>query len=373
MKLNINREKLLNFLYFCQGIVEKRQTLPILANVLLEAVVLDASSGKEGYLKISATDLELAIKGEIEADVKRGGFITVSAKKLYEIVKEIQATELSIAVESDGKVEIRGGGAIFKIVYLSHLDFPPIPFLEFDSFIKLDSDKLLKMIEKVVFAMSSDETKYTLNGIYLDKVDENRFNLVATDGHRLALISDSIIDGVLEKPVLLPKKGVLELKKILEIYKGDAYLSVKENSVLYKNEKVVLIIRMVEGEFPVYKEVIPRDFKRKVVINKASFLSALKRVSILTTERMRSVILRITKDSVEVFSSSPELGEASETLEASSSNGDLQIAFNYIYLMDAIKVLDGENVTFNMNDELNPVMLCEEESTYFCIVMPMRV
>ena len=254
MNFTIKKDIFLKGLARIQGIVEKRNTIPVLSNVLLE--------GSEGELCITATDLEVGMRSTYPANIRKPGKITVSAKKLYEIIKELPENEVSFNAKENCWIEVECGKAHFNIVGLSADEFPNFPKQDKTNFISLKSDLCKEMIEKTFFAVSQDESKYNLNGIFCQVVKETRkLRLVATDGHRLSLIEKTIEKADAEeliRGVILPRKGIMELKKISEEGEGDILLGFMENNAVVSKDQTVIIMRLVDGEFPDYERVIPK-------------------------------------------------------------------------------------------------------------------
>lgn len=366
MKFTIEKPVFIKVLQRVQGIVEKRNTMPILANVLLEA--------SQGRINVMATDLEVFIKDSAQANITEDGSLTVNARKIFEIVKELPGEMIDVTSGKDDKITVKAGKARFSIMGLPSKDFPAFPAIDEAKLEKIQSADLKEMIDKTVFAVSTDETRYNINGFLLEK-EESTIRMVATDGHRLALIEKADSMAVEKKSsVLLPRKGVLEIRKVLEEKEGDFFLAVLQKSAVMKKDTTVISIRLLEGEFPDYKKVIPKDNSNEAIADKASLLSSLKRVSILSTDKIKGVKFSFSANKLTLSTSSPDLGDATEDVEIKYSSNDVEIAFNARYLMDMLESLTDESVSIILKDALSPGIvrpLGVKDYTY--IIMPMRL
>jgi DNA polymerase-3 subunit beta len=372
MNFTIEKEIFLKGLGRIQGIVEKRNTIPVLANVLLE--------GGDGELHVTATDLEVGMRSSYQANIDKPGKITVSAKKLYEIIKEFPDREISFLAKDNCWIEVRCGKAVFNIVGLTADEFPSFPQSEKGNGIFLSSALCKEVIEKTFFAMSQDESKYNLNGIYLkayDEKDESFLRLVATDGHRLSMIEKPIKGTVpdnLRRGLILPRKGVLELKRLAEEGEADLSLSFQDNNAVVRKEQTVIVMRLVDGDFPDYERVIPRANDQKAVIAVDPFLHALRRMLILSSEKSRGVKMLIKPGVLEVSSSNPELGDAREELDLDYQGNEMSIGFNARYLLDILQVQDDLRVRMIFKDQLSPGLFRpEKDDSFMAVVMPMRL
>jgi DNA polymerase III subunit beta len=366
MNLVVSKENLTQLLYLTNTIVERRNTMPILANVRLSA------EGKQ--LSISATDLEISLVGNVEADVKKSGSTTVSAKVFYDIVKELPGEKVSLNVAAGERLEIQSEQSRFKINCVSADEFPKIAGINLDKPATVDAQRIHQMIEKTAFAVSMDETRYNLNGVYLEAVDKNTIRFVATDGHRLAMI-DRPADGiVVNKGVIIPRKGISELKKVLENNIGSAKIEVKEGFFTVQSNNVTLGIRLVDGEFPDYKQVIPVEKTCKIEADRNELASALKRVSLVTTDKTRTIKIKLLDKNLLISSSSPEYGEASESISVSQDGENVTIGFSSRYVIDVLNAIPTSDVVeITFNGELGPAIFTgKEEESYKCIIMPMR-
>jgi len=372
MNFTIDKDVFLKALGRIQGIVEKRNTIPILSNVLLE--------GNDEELHVTATDLEVGMRSSYPAKVAKPGRVTVSAKKLYEIIKELPDREVGFLAKDNNWIEVRCGKAHFNIVGLAADEFPLFPQVQQDNGVVLSSVLCKELIEKTFFAMSQDESKYNLNGIHLRTYENDGrtvLRLVATDGHRLSLIEKDIpgtLPGVLQKGLILPRKGVLELKRLAEEGEADLILGFQDNNAVALKGQTVVVIRLVDGEFPDYERVIPRNNDREALIAVDPFLHALRRMLILSSEKSRGVKMQIKQGVLELSSSNPELGDAREELDIEYQGTEMTVGFNARYLLDILQVQDGLRVRMLFKDQLSPSLLCPEKADGFlAVVMPMRL
>ena len=370
MNFTIEKEVFLKGLARVQGIVEKRNTIPVLSNVLLEGI--------DGELHLTATDLEVGMQSSYPANIRKPGKITVSAKKLYEIIKELPDNEISFNAKDNCWIEVECGKAQFNIVGLSADEFPTFPKPEKGNFISLASSLCKEMIEKTFFAVSQDESKYNLNGIFCQVQEEsNLLRLVATDGHRLSMIDkqiESVESSELSKGVILPRKGILELKKLAEEGEGDLQLGFMDNNAVVIKDKTVIIMRLVDGEFPDYSRVIPKTNEQIATIAVYPFLHALRRMIILSSEKSRGVKMNFKDNILEVSSSNPELGDAREELDIDYQGPELSVGFNARYLLDILQVQNQDNIRMILKDNLSPGLIKPvDEDGYLAVIMPMRL
>jgi DNA polymerase-3 subunit beta len=372
MEFKIEKDAFLKALQKIQGIVEKRNTMPILSNTLIEAY--------NDSIYITATDLEVGMKSSYPTNVIREGKITVSAKKLYEIIKEMPDETVHFKTKENDWVEIICGKARFNIVGLSSEEFPYFPKVKEDSFITLNNDLIGDMIEKTSYAICYDETKFNLNGIFIKSITENGRDLlrmVATDGHRLSIAEKEIsgnISNELANGVIFPKKGIYELKKMTEEETAEIMIGFMDNNAVLKKGNTVIVMRLIDGEFPDYTKVIPLNNDRKLLANRDKLLHSLRRMSILSSEKFKGIKLEIVPDNMEISSSNPELGEAREEMEVVFEGAPISVRFNAKYLIDILTVMKDEMVELNFRDELSPIILKPvDKKDFMAVVMPMRL
>ncbi len=375
MELKIGAQELAKALGRTQGIVEKKSTMPILSHVLIEAK-------KDGQLVVSATDLDLAVSSEHTCEVLKEGAVAVSARHLYEIVRALPEQSVTLKKANNNYLEVKSGPSEFRIVGLPSEDFPALPSFDKVPFVDVAPALLLEMIERTFFAVSTDETRYNLNGVFFEPSGET-LRLVATDGHRLSLSEREVGAGFgLKRGVILPKKGLQELKKLLAEAaesgeeKPESRLGFVENSAIYRRPGVVLVMRLIEGLFPDYKQVIPKAGEKQLRLGRGRFLETLRRVSLLSSDKAHAVKLDLSKGLLRVLSQNPDLGEAKEEVPVDYAGEPLKIGFNARYVMDVLQVLRSNEVVFELADDLSPGVLKggdEADQGFTAVVMPMRI
>ena len=371
MELSVGREELVRGLHLVQGVVERRTTLPVLANVLLEPT-------GDG-VAITATDMEVGLRTVVPAQVKKKGVITVSARKIYEIVREMNAQEVTIRAAQAGWVEILGGRSKFKIVTLDPKDFPSLPLgaqAPQGVTITVAAGTLREMIDRTLFAVSTDETRFNLSGVFLCPGEDGALRMVATDGHRLAMIDRRIPGAKLERGVIMPRKGLAEARKLLDATPdAEVTMTVSPKDVGINVATVSFFMRLVEGEFPDYRQVIPGAARAKARANRDDLQAAIKRISLLASERSGGVKLQLKKGSLEISASNPDQGEASEDIEVSYAGEPLSVGFNARYLIDVLGVhAEGDVIELGLTDEVGPgVLRGSQDADYTYVVMPMRL
>jgi DNA polymerase III subunit beta len=372
MDLRVAKAEFIQGLYLTQGVVEKRNTLPILANVLIE------SNGDE--IVLTATDLEVGIRRTSKGKIARAGTVTLNARKLYEIVRELPSDELTLRSGEGGWVEVIGGKARYRMVSMDPKEFPSIPAStpvakKGGVVMTLAAGVLAEMIEKTLFAVSTDETRLSLGGVFIESVDKNQVRMVATDGHRLSFVEREIKGVEIRPGVILPRKGLVEAKRLLEDTTGDVTFSIAGNLARIERAGVELFMRLIEGEFPDYRQVIPKESRRRARVDREVLHSALRRVSILSSERSRGVKLRLQPGTLEVVTTNPDIGEAMEEIEVDYAGEEFSIGFNARYLLDVLGIgAAGGTVELGLTDEVSPgiVRLADDEG-YSYVVMPMRL
>lgn len=368
MEFKAKKADLLGALYWTQGIVERRNTMPILANVLIES--------RKGGIHLTATDLEVGIRGKLEGEVAREGVVTVGAKKLYEIVREAPEETLDLKRLDNDWVEVKSGKSVFKIVGLDAREFPQFPKFEGEKLSSVPAKTLREMIERTIFSVSSDETRYNLNGVFIEEVKGGSVRMVATDGHRLAMVDRAIGALGLAKGVILPRKGLTELKRLLEgAEDGLVSVGFKENMGLVIKDDVELFMRLIEGDFPDYTKVIPKDNPQLARLETGDFLHALRRVSLLSSERYKGIKMELKPGKVSIMANNPELGEAVEEIEIDYQGKALTVGFNARYLMDVLAVVgEGGEVEVALKDDVSPsVVRKSDDAGYLYVIMPMRL
>ena len=374
MEMKMGVQELARALARSQGIAEKKSTMPILSHVLLEVQ-------KSGELTVSATDLDVAVQGQHRCEsVAKEGKVAVPARNLFEIVKALPETTASLRKTQNNYLEVRSGSAEFRIVGLPAEDFPTLPKPEKVPFVEIDAATMLGLIERTAFAVSTDETRYNLNGVFFEP-QGGKLRLVATDGHRLALAEADVPgDFKLKKGVILPKKGLFELKKLLaEAVEGGeekpaAELGFVESSAVVRRAGVTLVMRLIEGTFPDYRQVIPKAGEKHLKVGRARLLETLRRISLLASDKSHAVKLDLGKGNLRVLSQNPDLGEGKEDVTVEYQGDPLKIGFNARYLIDVLQVLGAEDVSLELADDLSPgVLRPVGEEGYTAVIMPMRI
>ena len=370
MELVVRKNDLLRELQLFQGIVERKNTIPILANVLMEA------KGEE--VRFLATDLEVGLRSKCAASVAKSGALTLPAKKFYEIIKSLPETDVRIA-EDKGGVKVAADRFDSRMQTLPREDFPTLPEGGGAATATLPRASLKEMVAKTQFAITGEDTRYFLNGA-LFALRPDSMSLVATDGHRLALITvpregKGAKDGE-EIKAILPKKNLGELARLLSEGDGDIRYERGENHLFFDVGGRMLISRMIDGQFPAYERVIPKGNDKHIEFERDRLTNAVKRVALMSNERSRAVKIQIEKGKVDVTSSSPELGEAKETLSVEYSGAPMQICFNAQYVLDFLAAVTTDVVALDLKDEVSqavmgPVGADGYEYTY--VIMPMRV
>ena len=374
MKLSITKSEFLRGLGRIQSIVEKRNSMPILANTLIEA----PSTGSDAMLQLSATDLEVGVRSQHPAEVAEAGGLTVSAKKLFEIVRELSDETIELEATANSYLEIRCNRSRFTLAGTAAEEYPTLPEFSPEKTVPVSSGVLAAMIERTMYAASVDETRYNLNGVYLEVLEETgEIRLVATDGHRLACV-DREIDGdasALASGVIIPRKGLGELKRLVDEEDTDELeLAFAGNSGLARKGDVTLVMRLIEGEFPNYNQVIPKDLTRSLILPTDGFVQAVRRVALLSSERSRAVKLELSDGQLVITSNNPDLGDAREELDVDYAGDPLAIGFNAKYLLDAISALQLKEIRFAFQDELSPSRITPpEDEKSLAVVMPMRI
>jgi DNA polymerase-3 subunit beta len=364
MDVVLDRDAFLKGLQMVHNIVEPRQTLPILANVLLET---------EGdAIRITATDLEVGARVSVPAKVAKGGSITMSARKLSEIVRELPASSLSLKVGENAAVSLRCGGASYRMVGLGPEDFPAVVPAAPPAWLTLEAKMLRDMLAQTVFAISHDESRFALNGV-LFVLQPKELRLVATDGHRLALATRSVGEGLSGTTGIVPRKAVVEIARVLGSSE-DVQIAITENQFVLQMPNFVMTARLIEGQFPNYEAVVPRSHPGRLVLPRAALMSALRRVSVMAEERNKPVKLSLKPGALTLSAASHELGEAEEALAVQYAGEDVAIGFNSRYVLEALNPIERDEIVFEFKDALSPgVVKGVEEEGYCCVIMPMRI
>lgn len=373
MECIVEKEDLLRCLYLIQGVVEKRTSLPILAHVLIEST--------DSHLSLGATDLEIGIRQQCKATVKKKGAVTTDARKLYEIIRELPPEQVTLRSTGSGWMEVSSGKSRFRLASLDPKEFPaitPQPEGAAPSVtVTLPGQILREMIEKTLFATSPDETRLNLSGVHLEMQPTGKLRMVASDGHRLSLIDREV---AVPQPsawprAILPRKGLIEARKLLEKSEEETELSLQGSTATLKKETTELSMRLIEGEFPDYRQIIPTEKKQTIHFSREDLLSALRRLLVLTTERSRGIKLQVEKNRVEISVNTPDLGEGVEEIATDYEGVNIVIGFNGRYLTEVLNVIEeGKTITLFLKDETSPGLIqAVEDSDFSYVIMPMRI
>ena len=371
MKLTIERAALLRALAHVQGVVERRNTIPILSNVRMEA--------KDSRLRLTATDMDLAIVESVPADVGQEDATTIPAHTLYDIVRKLPEgaqIEIDDAAE-DGRVVVRAGRSRFILGSLPVEDFPVMAEGDLPYGFSLDAASLRRLIDKTRFAVSTEETRYYLNGIYFHVVADGARALraVATDGHRLARVDIVLPDGAGEMPgIIVPRKAVAELRKLIEEVDGDVDVQLSDSKIRFAFGDVVLTSKLIDGTFPDYERVVPADNDKTMTVVTKSLLDAVDRVSTISTEKSRAIKLIVESGKLTLTATSPEAGSATEEIDADYAGEQIEIGFNSRYVLDMTAQIEGDSVELVMADGTSPTLVRDtgDEGALY-VIMPMRV
>jgi DNA polymerase III subunit beta len=369
MKATIERATLLKSLGHVQSVVERRNTIPILSNVLIEATA-------DG-LRLMATDLDLQINETVEAQVETPGATTVSAHTLFDIARKLpEGSQVSLAA-ADGKMQVVAGRARFNLQTLPRDDFPVIAEGELTTNFELPAATLRQIIDKTRFAISTEETRYYLNGIFVHVSDDGQpvLKAAATDGHRLARVTVPRPDGADGMPdIIIPRKCVGELRKLLDEVEGSVEVSLSASKIRFGLGTAVLTSKLIDGTFPDYSRVIPTGNDKLLKIDPKSFMDGVDRVSTIASEKTRAVKMAVERDKITLSVTSPENGTASEEVPGDYASDAIEIGFNARYLMDILGQVEGDTVEVHLADAAAPTLIREnDKSPALYVLMPMRV
>jgi len=365
MRFKASREKMLEELQLLQGVVEKRTTMPILANILIEA--------RRNVVEMTGTDLEVGFRTKIEAEVEDEGALTISGKRIFDIVKLLPEEQtISFVEKNDLVMVIKCGKSQFKVLCMSKEDYPSVPEARFEKNITLPLEKFKEMIDRVFYAIAQEQ-RYYLNGA-LFIIRDKKIELVSTDGHRLAYTSEVIpeLNYEGEIRVIIAKKTLAELRKLTDTHLD---FDLDENNLFFRSGHRILISRLIETKFPNFEAVIPKNNPIILHLDREAFINAIRRVALLSTEKSRAIKLEIEKNSLRLFSSNPEIGEASDEIEVDHQGADINIGFNSQYLLDFLVSVESPKVRFELKDENSAALMTPEEVEglhYLYVVMPMK-
>ncbi len=373
MKFKINRDHFANGLAQVLNVVGSKATMPILSNVLIEA--------EKDQISLTTTNLDLGIRCKIKADVKETGSVTLPVKRLAGIVRELPNVDVTLDVSPNHQVKITSGGSTFRIMGIGKEEFPPLPEFGEEKAYSLDQAELVSMLKSVAYAQSTDETRYILNGVYFNFKD-GKLSLVATDGRRLALISKEMeVPESSAGAIILPAKTVGELTRLLD--KGEkvkinfndrraAFQIGTDKDTSGMIDHVYLYSKVVEGNYPNYQQVIPKETHQRIKLERELFLECVHRAALVCSEKANSVKIKLSSNLLELTAQSPDFGEAHESMAIGYSGPELQVAFNPAFLMDPLKALAKDEVFFEVKDEVSPGVFKTLEN-FVCVIMPVRL
>ena len=373
MKITVNKNEVYKLISKAQNIIEKRNTMPVLTNVLL-------SAEKDG-LTLYATDLEVSVKAFCPVNVIKPGKAVVSAKNLFDILKELPEGEIALEKLENNSLTIEQGKAYFHINGISPDEFPVFPTVETDSFTGFSPNTIKEMIEKTIYSVSTDESRYHLNGVLFESegADASMLRMVATDGHRLSLVDRNFLEGpsqLFKDGIIVPRKGLNEIRKTIDSLENDENvdIAVEGAQLIVRTKDTLLMIRLIEGKYPNYKQLLPKNLDLHAIIDRDKLISSLKRVSLVSNQKSKGVTFSFSKGVMEIFSNSPDLGEAKEEIEVSYNEGNLKIGFNARYILDVLSSIGENEIKMSFKDQNSPVLLGpKEDEKYQCVVMPMRI
>jgi DNA polymerase-3 subunit beta len=363
MLFEIEKDLLLEGLSKTSPIAEKRSTLPILSHILMEA--------RDSSLILTATDLEVGLQMIYTCTVSEPGIVAVPSKKIHEIVRELAAGPVRVELTETQRIRLKSGESVFELAGMDASDYPAWTSYENVETAKIPAEKLLHMVEKTLFASSSDDARFNLNGVLFEQ-NKATTRLVATDGHRLALIDDELGLTLPSKQVV-PKKGLVEMRRLLENLKEEVQLGFEQKNLFIKTNRFMMTVRLIEGDYPDYRKVIPEGGERQVKVNRLNLIQALKRVAVLTSERNKGVTVQVTPGKMELTAFHPDLGTGRDVVDVDYSHEEFSIIVNVHYLLEALGVVDSDTVSLEFHKEGAPIIIRPYPAkTYFNLVMPMR-
>ena len=365
MEFRIAKNEFLRGLRLAQGIADRKSTMPMLANVLLR------TQGKT-QIPVAATDLNVSLTAELKSSNASEGGITLGAKSLYELVANAPGDDITLKKAENHWAEIRSGKVTYRIVGMPDRDFPKVPDHREASYSTVESAVLREMIERTLFSVCNDETRFHLNGVYFES-DGSKARMVSTDGHRLSKVERTIANGPkLSAGVIIPKKGLLEMKKVIESGPS-CKLSIKTPHLFLVQEDIALAVKLIDAQFPPYEQVIPKDHKKVITVDRMRFIDALRRAQLMSSET-RGVKVAANKEGSTITSDNPDLGEVREELDADYNGDAIAIGFNPKYMVELLGQMGSDSVTLKLGGELDPGLVEPTGGdTYLGVVMPMRI
>jgi DNA polymerase-3 subunit beta len=375
MKFKVNRDHFSNGLAQVLNVVGARPTMPVLSNVLIEA--------EDDHLNLTTTNLDLGIRCRIKASVAQAGSVTLPVRRLSSIVRELPSLDVQVEAAANHQVKLASGGSNFRIMGISREEFPPLPEFSDEHTFTLEQSMLGRMLSSVAYAQSADESRYFLNGVYF-QFSDGKLTLVATDGRRLALVAREMDFGdAAGGSLILPAKTVAEVMRLLsKEEKFSVSLAFNDRRVAFRVDvtdessglvdKVHLISKVVEGNYPNYQQVIPKEVHQRVKIDRELFLQCVHRAALVTSDKANSVRIKLSNNLLEITAASPDFGEAHESLAVEYSGPDIQVAFNPAFLMDPLRALTKDQIAFELKDEVSPGVF-KTDGNFLCVIMPVRL
>lgn len=363
MQFEMNKDSLVEGLSKLVPITEKRSPLPILSHALMEL-------GDDG-ITLTATDLEVGLRIKLDCSVVEPGKITVPAKKFYEIARELRSGSISVTSNERNRLNILSGPSSFDLAGMDSADFPVWSDHKLEEYCEVESESLIRMLDKTLFAASNDDSRFNLNGV-LFETENGKTKLVSTDGHRLALI-ETDMELLTDSRFLAPKRGLVELKRFLESMKQKVKFGFEKKNLIVKTERSMMTVRLIDGDYPDYNKVIPQSSGQKAFIDKNNLVQSLKRMGILTSDRNKGISIELKSDELRMNVNNPELGFAEDSIPVEFEGSDVQILINVQYLLDALNVISSDKISLVYHRDGAPVIIKPNpEQDYFNIVMPMR-
>lgn len=365
MEFKIAKNEFLRGLRLAQGIADRKSTMPMLANVLLR------TQGKNQLL-VAATDLNVSLTAELKSQNSHEGGITLGAKNLYELIANAPGEDVTLKKADNHWAEIRSGKVTYRIVGMPDRDFPRVPDHREATYTTIESAVLREMIDRTLFSVCNDETRFHLNGVYFES-DGSTARMVSTDGHRLSKVERTIVNGPkLSAGVIIPKKGLLEMKKVLESG-PTCKLAIKTPHLFLVQEDIAIAVKLIDAQFPPYEQVIPKDHKKIITVDRGRFVDSLRRAQLMSSET-RGVKLAATREGLTITSDNPDLGEVREELDAEYNGDPIAIGFNPKYVVELLGQMASDQITIALGGELEPGLVRPlSGDEYLGVVMPMRI
>lgn len=363
MLFEIERDVFFDGLAKATPITEKKSTLPILSHVLMDV--------SDSWLTLTATDLAVGLRQKCDCNVMEPGMLAIPCRKLFEFVRELPAGTIRVELREDGRITLLQGKSVFQLASMDPLDYPAWSSFDDAPTVAMPAEQLLNMIEKAYFAASSDESRFNLNAVLFENADDV-LKMVATDGHRLALIEQPV-QIAFDAKILVPKRGLLELKRVLEGLKGEVQLGFEPKNMFIRTDRFMMTLRLVEGDYPDYRKVIPEGGQHLVKFNRSELLQTLKRVAVLTSERNKGITVEVNPGEMELTAFHPDLGNIHDVVSVEFSGEPFSFVINVAYLAESLSAVDTETVSFDFTKEGAPIIVRPEpRADYFNLVMPMR-